>query len=268
MEGSGTQLVCETKQTMYLIREFEVRLISQTGLAVQSMQVSVYISYFENIMNAGCTLVYCWEYVKISQEWSLQRPTGAQRTQREAGRPLAGDKGGQLLDADRLPGVEEVVHVPDGLLARRLCRGGVVWFTLGALLGVFVVALESWLPRLSDILLVLIENTDASILSYPVADLSWIDPHGQLAGKYLVQELWRQATVVSCLTDDGIHLAVDSDASVPGALEWLLREPVVAVPAAEDLYQGVAKFSQLSLAYISFTEPYEMDQKIRGGLHF
>ena len=133
---------------------------------------------------------------------------------------------------------------------------------------VVVVALESWLPRLSDILLVLIENTDASILSYPVADLSWIDPHGQLAGKYLVQELWRQATVVSCLTDDGIHLAVDSDASVPGALEWLLREPVVAVPAAEDLYQGVAKFSQLSLAYISFTEPYEMDQKIRGGLHF
>ena len=54
---------------------------------------------------------------------------------------------------------------------------------------VFVVALESWLPRLSDILLVLIENTNASILSYPVADLSWIDPHGQLAGKYLVQEL-------------------------------------------------------------------------------
>jgi len=45
--------------TMYLIREFEVRLISQTGLTVQSMQVSVYISYFENIMNAGCTLVYC-----------------------------------------------------------------------------------------------------------------------------------------------------------------------------------------------------------------
>ena len=52
MEGSGNQ-------TMYLIREFEVRLISQTGLAVQSMQVSVYISYFENMMNAGCTLVYC-----------------------------------------------------------------------------------------------------------------------------------------------------------------------------------------------------------------
>ena len=67
--------------TMYLIREFEVRLISQTGLTVQSMQVSVYISYFENIMNAGW-LFYCWEYVKISQEWSLQRPTGARRTQR------------------------------------------------------------------------------------------------------------------------------------------------------------------------------------------
>ena len=103
---------------------------------------------------------------------------------------LAGDKRGQLLNADRLPGVEEVVHVPDGLLAlaRRLCRAGVLWFTLGALLAVFVV-LESRLPRLSDILLVLIENTDASILSYPVADLSRIDPHGQLAGKYLVEEL-------------------------------------------------------------------------------
>jgi len=214
--------------------------------------------------------VRSWEYVKISQDWSLQRPTGAQGTQRGGcWRPLAGDKRGQLLNADRLPGVEEVVHVPDGLLARRLCGGGVVWFILGALLGgVFVVGLESWLPGLSDILLVLIENTDASILSYPVTDLSWIDPHGQLAGKYLVQELWRQATVVSCLTDDGIHLAVDSDASVPGPLEWLLREPVVAVPSAEDLYQGIPEFSQLSLAYISFTQPYEMDQKIRGGLHF
>jgi hypothetical protein len=42
--------------TMYLIREFEVRLISQTGLTVQSMQVSLYISYFVNIMNAGCRL--------------------------------------------------------------------------------------------------------------------------------------------------------------------------------------------------------------------
>jgi hypothetical protein len=41
---------------MYLIREFEVRLISQTGLTVQSMQVSLYISYFVNIMNAGCRL--------------------------------------------------------------------------------------------------------------------------------------------------------------------------------------------------------------------
>ena len=103
---------------------------------------------------------------------------------------LAGDKRGQLLNADRLPGVEEVVHVPDGLLAlaRRLCRAGVLWFTLGALLAVFVV-LESRLPRLSDILLVLIKNTDASILSYPVLNFSWVDPHGQLTGKYLAQEL-------------------------------------------------------------------------------
>ena len=59
MEGSGNQ-------TMYLIREFEVRLISQTGLAVQSMQVSVYISYFENIMNAGCS-GWCTE-LRICQD--------------------------------------------------------------------------------------------------------------------------------------------------------------------------------------------------------
>jgi hypothetical protein len=113
----------------------------------------------------------------------------AHRGPRDCWRPLAGDKRGQLLNADRLPGVEEVVHVSDGLLARRLCGGGVVWFALSALLGVFVVHLERWLPGLSDILLVLIENTDASILSYPVADLSRIDPHGQLARKYLVEEL-------------------------------------------------------------------------------
>lgn len=176
---------------MYLIREFEVRLISQTGLTVQSMQVSVYISYFENIMNAGCTLVYC----STGENMSRYHKNGVCRGQLAHGgprggwRPLAGDKRGQLLNADRLPGVEKVVHVPDGLLARRLCRAGIVGFSLGALLGVFVVNLERWLPGLSDILLVLIENTDASILSYPVADLSWIDPHGQLAGKYLVQEL-------------------------------------------------------------------------------
>ena len=101
---------------------------------------------------------------------------------------LAGDKRSQLLNAD-IPGVEEVVvHVPDGFLTTQLCRAGVLWFTLDALLAVFVV-LESRLPRLSDILLVLIKNTDASILSYPVLDFSWVDPHGQLTGKYLVQEL-------------------------------------------------------------------------------
>jgi hypothetical protein len=182
MEGSGNQ-------TMYLIREFEVRLISQTGLTVQSMQVSVYISYFVNIMNAGCRLVCTVENRSRYHKSGVSRGQLAHGGPRGGWRPLAGDKRGQLLNADRLPGVEEVVHVPDGLLARRLCGGGVVWFILGALLGVFVVTLESWLPRLSDILLVLIENTDASILSYSVADLSWIDPHGQLAGKYLVQEL-------------------------------------------------------------------------------
>lgn len=155
------------------------------------MQVSVYISYFENIMNAGCTMVYRCTVENMSR----YHKNGVCRSQLAHGgtgggwRPLAGDKGGQLLNADRLPGVEEIVHVPDGLLARRLCGGGVVWFILSALLGIFVVHLERWLPGLSDILLVLIENTDATILSYSVADLSWIDPHGQLAGKYLVQEL-------------------------------------------------------------------------------
>jgi len=262
---------CLPNQTIYLIREFEVRLISlsasqstvcklaSTFLILKilwRLAVQLYSSTFENMSR----------YHKkgpAEANWRTEDTEGAWP-------PLAGDKSGQLLNADRLPGVQQVIHVPDGLLARRLCWSGVVGFILSALLlrCVFVFTLEGRLPGCWIILLVLVQDTDTAVLSYSVADLSRVDPHGQLAGKNLVEELWRQATVVTSLTDHGVHLAIDSDASVPGAFEWLLGEPVVAVPSAENLYQGIPKFLQLSLAYISFTQTYEMDQKIRGGLNF
>jgi len=74
---------------MYLIRELEVRLISQTGLTVQSMQVSVYISYFQNIMNAGCTLVYCVLLVRICQD--ITRMESAEANWRTGDPEEAGD---------------------------------------------------------------------------------------------------------------------------------------------------------------------------------
>jgi len=83
-----------------------------------------------------------------------------------------------------------------------------------------------------------------------------------------MEELRGQAGGVARLADDGVHLAINSDAPVPGTLEGLLGEPVVPVPATEDLNEAVSKFSQLGLAHISLTQSNEMDQKIRRGLDF
>jgi len=83
-----------------------------------------------------------------------------------------------------------------------------------------------------------------------------------------MEELGGQTGGVARLADDGVHLAVNSDAPVAGPLERLLGEPVVPVPPTEDLNEAVSKFSQLALAHISLTQSNEMDQKIRRGLDF
>ena len=74
-----------------------------------------------------------------------------------------------------------------------------------------------------------------------------------------MEEVRGQTGVVSRLFDDGVHLAINSDASVSGPFEGLLGEPVVAIPTSQNLDKTVSKFSQLSLAHISLTQADEMD---------
>ena len=166
---------------------------------------------------------------------------------------LAGHVGRQLLDRDGLPGIEEVVDLPEGVLAlgrrrrrrrRRLViagrgvrgrdRVGVVTHAAAAaavVLGVVdVVVLEQvfvgagllrgrglWFvgsPGLGDPLLELVEDADGSVLTDPVAHLQRVDPHGQLGGENTVDEVGGEAARLAGLADDGVHPAVDADAAV------------------------------------------------------
>jgi len=51
-----------------------------------------------------------------------------------------------------------------------------------------------------------------------------------------VDDRWVEAARLAGLRDHGVHSAVDSDAPVARALEGLLGEPVVPVPAPQDLH--------------------------------
>jgi len=63
-----------------------------------------------------------------------------------------------------------------------------------------------------------------------------------------VNELWTEAAGLSGLANDGIHTAIDSNASVPGTFEGLLGKPMISVPAPQDLYQAGIEFFQLGFA--------------------
>ncbi len=173
-------------------------------------------------------------------------------------RLTAGDVRGELLDGDGLPRVEEVVHLAQGevLAARRGggggrrrgrggggrgCRGLVVVGGGGGGRGVaaagaaaaasaaaaaFVAGggggravLEVGPPGLVGSLLELVEHADGSVLPDPVADLLRVDPHGQLGREDGVDEVGREAAALAGLGDDGVHFAVDADASVTRALQ-------------------------------------------------
>ena len=72
-----------------------------------------------------------------------------------------------------------------------------------------------------------------------------------------MNELWTEAAGLSSLAYDGVHPPVDADASVTRPLEGLFWEPVVSVPAPEDLHQAGVEFLQLSLGDVgSRRQPY------------
>jgi len=77
-----------------------------------------------------------------------------------------------------------------------------------------------------------------------------------------VEEGRAEPAALAGLPDDGVHLAVDADAPVAGALEGLLGEPVVPVPAAQHLDQTVAELGQLGLRDIPAAKADQVDEEI------
>jgi len=184
-------------------------------------------------------------------------------TEVRGGAGLAGDQGRQLLDAHRLLGVQEIIH-PQRVLTRGglagLAGGWVGFVVVSALF--LIVPHRGGHPGLGRALDVLVQDADGAVLPDPVAHLQGVNPHGELAGEGGVQEGTAQPAGLAGLTYHGVHLAVDANATISGALEWLLREPVIPIPALQDLDEAVAKFLQLGLPDIAFCQPYQVDQKI------
>jgi len=79
---------------------------------------------------------------------------------------------------------------------------------------VFVIKVGGRFPWFLHGFLVLVQDADAAILTYSVTDLQWVNPHGQLTGKGLMKEGSAESTTLASLTDDGVHLTIDSDTSV------------------------------------------------------
>lgn len=84
----------------------------------------------------------------------------------------------------------------------------------------------------------LIQDTDGAILPDAVGHLVGVHPQGQLAGQQLVQLGLAESDPAGHLADDGVHLVVDADATVAGALGRLFRKPVVFVVLCRDGTRG------------------------------
>ena len=193
---------------------------------------------------------------------SANHPVVGETEDGHGGAGLAGDQGRQLLDADRLLGVQEIIH-PQRVLTRGAgLAGGRLRFVVSALFGLFIVPHGGGHPGLGHPFTMLVQDADGAILPDPVAHLQGVNPHGELAGEGGVQEGTAEPAGLSSLSYHRIHLAVDANATIPGALEWLLWEPVVTIPALQDLDEAVAKFLQLGFADIAFCQPDQVDQKI------
>jgi len=148
---------------------------------------------------------------------SANHPVVGETEDGHGGAGLAGDQGRQLLDADRLLGVQEIIHPQ-----RVLTRGGLAWLTGGWIGFVVVSALFGLIvphrgghPGLCRALNVLVQDADGAVLPDPVAHLQGVNPHGQLAGEGGVQEGTAEPAGLSSLSYHRIHLAVDANATIP-----------------------------------------------------
>lgn len=74
-----------------------------------------------------------------------------------------------------------------------------------------------------------VEHADGSVLADAVGDLARVHPERQLVGQELAQTSFLEAAGAASLGQDRVHLMVDSDAAVAGALRRLLGKPVVLV---------------------------------------
>lgn len=82
------------------------------------------------------------------------------------------------------------------------------------------------LPRLGTF----VKDADRAVFTYTIGHLERVDPKSQFAGQELEEPLVAQPNHPRRLDYQGVHLVVDPNAAVPGALGGRQGEPVVLVP--------------------------------------
>lgn len=109
---------------------------------------------------------------------------------RRPGHNLTRHVRGKLLDRYRFPWIEQIVHVPQRLFTRRAAIRLGLPRTFDAVLILVVhmgggalyfinIHVDGGFPRVHGPFLVLVQDTDASVLADPVGHLQGIDPHGE-----------------------------------------------------------------------------------------
>lgn len=73
-----------------------------------------------------------------------------------------------------------------------------------------------------------VEYLDGSLLADPVADLSGVDPYGQVSWQVLHDVGHWVARLPGRPVEHGVGWVGDLEASECGSLEWLVRVPVVS----------------------------------------
>lgn len=84
----------------------------------------------------------------------------------------------------------------------------------------------------------LVQDADGAILPNAIGHLVRVHPQGQLAGQQPAQLRLAESDLTGYLADDGVHLVVDTDAAVAGALGGLFRKPVMFVVLCGDRTRG------------------------------
>lgn len=110
----------------------------------------------------------------------------------------------------------------------------------------------------------LIQHADGAILPDAVGHFVGIDPQGQLAGQELVQLGLAESDLAGHLADDGVHLVVDADTAIAGALGWLFWKPVVFVMIGQCVLERPTENLEFLLAHAA-PSPQETGEETYGG---